>query len=754
MDESPPINDGPLNRQLQTTVHLLRHFGPGWLMFRAGYALRKRSGVLRRSLPATSWDAQPLAGFLRDRKLADPAAYLRHRTEQQRPFFFKAADRETFRKRFADWDVMGRHPVSATDVTPVSVANALCEGVFRFFEHREINLGCPPDWHQHPITGVPYPTDRHWSEIGDFAAGDIKYVWEPSRFAWVYPLVRAYWRTGDERYPRLFWELADNWRAMNRPQQGVNWKCGQEIALRVMACCFGLYGFAGSPETTAARVSRLAQVMAVSGQRIEHNLSYAVSQQNNHGITEATGLWTLGLLFPEFVTAAKWTSIGRDALEQQCRKLIDDDGAFSQHSVNYQRVMLHACVWAVRLGELHGQPLSDDLRDRVCRAGTFLWQLQDEQTGRLPRYGANDSALVLPLTNCGPEDYRPVVQATGWGRNRKRCFEGGPWDEELLWLFGEDAVASNVSDERRGDWQAPQAGYCVLRSESGHLMTRAGSYRHRPSHADMLHADVWWRGQNVALDAGTHSYNAPSPWDSPLARTAFHNTVTVDDCDQMDRAGRFLWLPWLSAKQTPTTRSSAGELACWEGTHDGYQRLASPVIYRRGIIRIGPDHWLVADSLTGNAAHTYRLHWLLLDTPYALDEEGRHIRLQTDAGPYDVCMASMAETNVSCVRAGTDGPRGWYAPCYGDRQPALSLACAAEARSVRFWTLLGPSIVDLQCREHELRATTENWSCCVKHGALNRTGAPLIHSVTVTGATTDRLCVDSSNDSLTRSSTK
>ena len=41
--------------------------------------------------------------------------------------------------------------------------------------------------------------------------------------------------------------------------------------------------------------------------------------------------------------------------------------------------------------------------------------------------------------------------------------------------------------------------------------------------------------RNVALDAGTYSYNAPQPWANPLAQTAYHNTVTVDDLDQMER---------------------------------------------------------------------------------------------------------------------------------------------------------------------------------------------------------------------------
>ncbi len=112
--------------------------------------------------------------------------------------------------------------------------------------------------------------------------------------------MRAYWRTGEERYAELFWQLIEDWRAQNPPQQGPHWKCGQETSLRVMAWCFGLYGFLDSQSTTAARVAMLAQMIALSGQRIAANLDYALSQRNNHGISEGMGLWTIGTLFPEF----------------------------------------------------------------------------------------------------------------------------------------------------------------------------------------------------------------------------------------------------------------------------------------------------------------------------------------------------------------------------------------------------------------------------------------------------------------------
>src|SRR5262249_14485641 len=175
-----------------------------------------------------------------------------------------------------------------------------------------------------------------------FAHGDIRVIWEPSRFAFAYDLVRAYWRTGDERYAEQFWRLVESWRAANPPQLGPNWKCGQETSLRVMAWCFGLYGFLDAAVTTAARVAQLAQMIAVSGHRIEAMLDYALSQHNNHGISEGTGLWTIGVLFPELRRAEVWRRQGRQVLERLGRELIYDDGPFTHPSLHYPPLLLPA----------------------------------------------------------------------------------------------------------------------------------------------------------------------------------------------------------------------------------------------------------------------------------------------------------------------------------------------------------------------------------------------------------------------------
>lgn len=712
--------------------NLWRYLGPKWLAYRLGYAIRLRAGLLRRRLPVADWSEQPLKDILEVPALAEPDSYLSYRRSEAPAFFFSPSERMEYLTLFAGWD--------AEPVAPVLLSDELAQGVLRYFAQTAAQVGFPPDWHKNPFTGLSLPADRHWSQITDFGHGDIKIIWEPNRFGFTYALVRAYWRTGDERYAELFWRLTEDWQTQNPPQRGPNWKCGQEISFRVMAWCFGLYGFLDAPATTAERVTALSQMLAVSGRRIEANLSYALSQHNNHGISEGMGLWTIGQLFPEFRSAAKWRGKGRQVLEALGRDLIYDDGAFSQHSANYHRLMLHDYLWALRLGDLHGHPFSTELKDRIKTAGDFLFQIQDSESGWVPNYGANDGALILSLNNCDYQDCRPVIQATHYYSTGARCFDGGPWDEDLLWLFGPRALKSPMAVPQRADLQAKFGGCYTLRSSSSFAFVRCASFRHRPGHADMLHMDLWWRGQNVALDAGTYSYNAPPPWDGSLGRTSYHNTVTVDGLNQTDRVSRFLSFPWPQSQARCAQHSAEGHLAYWEGEHDSYQRLESPVSHRRGILRLGDAWWLVLDTLSSAEQHEYRLHWLLPDAPYEWDQNTGRLILQTAIAPYYVQTAALSSVGAySLARGDKNSPRGWRAPFYFHREPALSVDLVAQASSMSFWTLFGPEQCDVVVNERTLRLEAEHWHGAVQLQAKLDEEQSLLAWVSLHGAIQDRL---------------
>jgi asparagine synthase (glutamine-hydrolysing) len=645
--------------------------------------LRLRTGALRYRLPAHSWDEKPLAEMLVDRRLAVPEAFLEQWRQNAPRFFFSPEDRVAYAPLLRAWDTEA--------ASPIAEADALETGTVLFFSHANHHCGVPADWHKNAFSGESAPRDRHWSAIGDFACGDIKVIWEPNRFEFTYALVRAYWRTADERYPEIFWRLVQGWREQNPPQQGVNWKCGQEATFRAMAWFFGLFGFSESPTTTAERVFRLVEVLGLMAHRIEANIDYAIAQANNHGISEAVGLCTIGTLLPELAAAERWREHGRAVLETEARNLIYDDGSFSQHSFNYQRLMLHDYLWAIRLSELNNAPFTRELTNRIGRAGEFLYQLHDVESGSVSNYGHNDGALILPLNNCGYRDYRPVIGASAYLAGKQRVFADGPWCEDLLWLFGPASLAAEVVSEPPRDFRGHSGGYYTLRSQESFVFTRCGTFKHRPAQADMLHMDLWWRGQNIAQDAGTYSYNAPEPWFSSFSGTAVHNTVSVDGMDQMERVGRFLWLPWLRGRLITFQRFKPA-LALLEAEHDGYERLKDPVTYRRAIVQIGADSWLVVDALASDrAAHEYRLHWLLADAPNEFNHLDNRLVLRTHAGNYDVQVGTVfGEATCSLVRADEQTGRGWSSPFYYHREPALSLAVVQQAKSTQFWTLFSP----------------------------------------------------------------
>lgn len=698
-----------MTRSALHAFQAMRQLGPRWLAYRIGYAAQLRTGALRRRTPTVAWDDIPLAEILSQPELAQPHVYLEYRRTRAPGFFFDAAQRAEFQPLFAQWDDQTS--------TPQQIGAKLAAGTFRYFEHEAAELGCPPDWHANPFTGQRIAAEQHWSQISDFGSGDIKVIWEPSRFGFTYALVRAYWRTGDEQYAELFWQLLEDWRAHNPPQLGPNWKCGQETSLRVMAWCFGMYGFLHAAASSATRVATLAQMVAVSGQRIAANLSYALSQRNNHGISEGLGLWTIGALFPELRGAAEWRAKGRDVLEALGRELIYDDGAFIQHSLNYHRLMAHDYIWAIGLGDCLHDPLSDELRAQVGRAAELLYQLQDESSGLVPNYGHNDGALVLPLDNCDYSDFRPVIQATRYLATGKRTYGPGAWDESLLWMFGAKALAAPLDAPARIDLQATTGGYYTMRAAHSFAFVRAAILRDRPGQADMLHTDIFWRGQPITLDPGTYSYNAPAPWNNELAHTRYHNTVTVDDCDQMDQIGKFLWSPWLTSKVYPQRQLPGGTITVWEGEHDGYRRLNAPARHRRCILHLGDDRWLVLDALASSEVHRYRLHWLFADLPHLWDASAGRLELNTGAGAYHIHVGASLATRQTLISADEHSPCGWWSPYYYTRKPALSLDCSAEARAMMFWTIFSPlqeevraqdSTLHIQNRKQSTRVTWSN----------------------------------------------
>ena len=94
----------------------------------------------------------------------------------------------------------------------------------------------PPNWHENPITHekISHPF-QNWWEIPDFesGAGDIKTIWEISRFGWSINLALNSFNGNQDSLKTLNNWLND-WILNNKPYKGPNWKCGQETSIRLI----------------------------------------------------------------------------------------------------------------------------------------------------------------------------------------------------------------------------------------------------------------------------------------------------------------------------------------------------------------------------------------------------------------------------------------------------------------------------------------------------------------------------------------
>ncbi len=302
-----------------------------------------------------------------------------------------------------------------------------------------------------------------------------------------------------------------------------------------------------------------------------------------------------------------------------------------------------------------------------------------------------------------------MLQSSFYLVDRKRIYTEGPWDEDLLWLFGPESMNAPVIKKKKYNLQLKKTGYYTLRTKNGFLFTRCGKHIYRPGQGDMLHVDIWWNGYNIAIDPGSYSYNAPPPWDKGPGMTRYHNTLTVDDLDQMDSYGRFLSFPWVKGKVFQDQVNDEEEFRYFEGTHDGYHRLNDPVQYRRGILRCNEDYWIIIDKLWGEIPHRYRLHWLFLNLQHHWDDTDRRLILYPGGKEYQIHYGSLNENiEASLISADEQSPRGWLSPYYYYKEPALSLEIVTKASSAVFYTVLGPGVITVKKHVNLLSVSTEN----------------------------------------------
>ncbi len=448
-------------------------------------------------------------------------------------------------------DFLGRLP-REKQIELLFLADKAVKGVIVGFSSIDLNYGNPINWHYSPLKKVEINRFLKWYRIPDFDAerGDIKVVWEASRFTHLYYFTRAFLISGDKKYYNAFSEQLEQWLQDNPYPYGANYKCGQECTLRMINALMAYEVFQSNGLTTVEDKKNVSKLVEVCYKKILANFFYAHRCiKNNHTLSEICGLIIGAWCCEDEERLRK----AYDLLDKEVQQQFLPDGGYIQLSFNYQRFALQIMECIFKLSEKTGKFVSENTKGRIKNSALLMYQMQDE-SGDMPNYGSNDGALIFPVTVCGYQDYRPVLNTVYALIEGRRLYQQGDYDEELLWFGNKNLGKALFAEIKREPSSFHESGFYSLRHNGGFLMIVLQDYKTRPAQMDELHIDLWHNGKNIFCDCGTYSY--ASNIGKEMAFTAAHNTVRVDNKEQMNKLGAFMIYDWTIARNVKHTKDS------------------------------------------------------------------------------------------------------------------------------------------------------------------------------------------------------
>ncbi len=587
-----------------------------------------------------------------------------------RPQFFFNSDRnaarETFRRDFAD-------DIEKT----LERADKILQNKFTMLGS-DFSYNKNISWHHDPVSRREYNRNyyKRVDIFSDDGKSDIKYVWEVNRHQYFIDVAKAYFATGDEKYARYVVETFNDWIEQNPYLTGVNWASALEISVRSYAWIWSYYLLLDSDLIDEEFTDRFSRAMYVHGEFLFDHLSFYFSPYN-HLIGEASALFTIGYMFPEFAESKKWAAKGWQILVDELPKQFHPDGLTVEQASFYHYFTLGFYLMPVVLRQQNGDSVPGRMLNHLEQIFNFS-QYLTRPDGSTPWVGDIDNARSIYFTDPETWDFRNFLAmgAIMFGSAEFKHAAGRNW-EDVLWLFGAKRAGEYANLEAR-----PPAENLRNFDASGHAIGRSGwgpedhyfrfdcgeiadgvfrdetkSAAH--GHADILNFELTAYGQNFIVDPGFHNYRGKVAWHEYFRETHAHNCLLVDGQSQAKHGGILEW----SNRSDPRVLDvqKHDQVFYYRGTHDAFRMLDGNVEHRRNFLYINNDIWIVVDEVDGSGEHLVESYLHLMPSTVKHDKQ----LLTVSRNSVDLNILHLGDEMGVEIREGGEKPEdGWLAPLY------------------------------------------------------------------------------------------
>lgn len=557
--------------KISDVINIIKNKSLRYLIFRTNYEFKRKSGLLKYVYPTSITSKECIS--LHEWRAKTPA------------FFFECREKL----------LLIKNPQNIIK----NNAERILHGEVCYFSNSWFSLGLNYDWVTNPDSGYKYDSHKHWTEIEDLDPdkGDIKYVWEKSRFCFLYEIIRYDYHYNLDN-SRFVFDVILDWIDKNPLNCGPNYKCSQEISVRILNWIFALYFYKNSSYLNEFIFQKILQSIYGQIKHLENNINFSrICVRNNHAITETLTLYLTSLLLPFFPGSNKRKKNGKKWFEQEIEFQVANDGTFIQNSMNYHRVLIQLLTWGITIADIHGETYSKHIYDKAFKSINFLFQCQEESNGWLPNYGANDGALFFPLNSNDYRDYRPQLDALHQLLTGKSLYKEDFEDKQ--WYFTNKLKYHSypLISKQYGIITFPDSGYYIFREDRTMSLIRCGSYNDKKSgSADCLHLDVWHNNENILLDGGSYKYNTENEIIEYFNGSESHNTVMLDQYGHMKKGIRFMWHNPPIINKVEVIENDKEYI--FEANIQSFTYLNTSIMVNRKINKLkGIPQWIIEDSI-------------------------------------------------------------------------------------------------------------------------------------------------------------
>lgn len=560
--------------------------------------------------------------------------------------------------------------------------------------------------------------------------GDVKNVWELNRHHHFTVLGKMYWLTGEERFATELLAHCESWIAQNPFLWGINWTSALEVAMRALSWIWAYVFCLKAEGMQPALHARMLRTLHLHGHYVHRHLSFFTSPYN-HLIGEATALFFLGTLFPEFRDAEVWQKKGWSILCTEVTKQFHSDGTSVEQAMSYHHFTLGLYLQAMLLAQANNLEVPTDMRARLEQALEFsMYSIQPD--GRHPIIGDNDNACAFYFGEKAAWDYRDYL-ALGALLYKRGDFKyvAEQYHEACLWFLGPESFAQFEKLEA-----APPAKASCLIAESGYAIFRDGwkngehylifdcgpqshglfadeSVSTAHGHADPLSILLSAHGQPMLIDSGMLTYNGDLTWQNYFRGGQAHNTITVDERSASRLVGRLGYSHVPEVRQTFATFQP--DFAVVEAKYQGFEL---GIRHGRGVFYRHEEYWLLFDSLTGEGEHTLD-RWFHF-APDCQVQQAREGIIATLPRFGSLLLRDLLpqQSEIGLYKGGAQPELGWCAPGYGVKLPAPVARLRTRAHLPQhFCTLLVPYRGKMPSLQHEIEGefgSEQDKTCVVR----------------------------------------